>query len=324
MENPVSYRDILDAASRIEGIAVRTPLIENLYLNDFTEGRVFLKLENLQHVGAFKFRGAYNRLSALDTTARQAGVVAWSSGNHAQGVAAAAKMLGIEATIIMPEDAPYMKIENTRAFGAHVHLYNRYTESREEIGTHIAAEKGAVIVPPFDDPYIIAGQGTIGLEIMADLTVLGIKPDAILVPCSGGGLCAGVTIAVKETSPNTQIYTLEPAAYNDTEQSLAAGHRIKLTPDSTSICDALMAPSPGELTFPIMHAKGVSGISVTDDEVKAAIRFAYQALKIIIEPGGATGLAAILAKKCTTQNKNTVLVISGGNIDPHQFRECIR
>jgi len=243
--------DVRSAAGLIQGIAVRTPLLEYQPLNEAAGGRVFVKFEGAQHTGSFKFRGAYNRLARIPKEARTSGVVAWSSGNHAQGVAAAAKLLGIPATIVMPADAPSIKLENTRALGAEVVLYNRLTESREKIARELANTRGAVLVPSFDDPFIIAGQGTIGLEIIDQASQAQAKVNQILVCCGGGGLIAGIATAIKASAPDINLYAVEPAGFDDTTRSLIAGKRVTIGPNATSICDALLTPSPGELTFPI-------------------------------------------------------------------------
>ncbi|MEM9897991.1 MAG: threonine/serine dehydratase, partial [Pseudomonadota bacterium] len=247
----ISIDDVKAAATRIKTHAVRTPLLENAALNERCGMRVFIKPENLQRTGSFKFRGAFNRLVQLSPDEKEGGVVAWSSGNHAQGVAAAAQILGIRAAIVMPEDAPKIKIENTRAYGAEVIFYDRYKESRERIGASLAEERGAVLVPSYDDPAIMAGQGTCGLEIAEDVDALGAEIDAALVCCGGGGLIAGSSLALQDKNPNTKVYSVEPAGFDDHARSLVSGQREKIDPDATSICDALLAPMPGDLTFAV-------------------------------------------------------------------------
>ncbi|MDZ4371325.1 MAG: threonine/serine dehydratase [Phenylobacterium sp.] len=321
----VSLADIESAARRIQGVAVETPLVESPALNDRLGLRVLLKLETLQRVGAFKFRGAYNRLVQLRGEQKTRGVVAFSSGNHAQGVALAARLLDIPALIVMPSDAPRVKAEATAGYGAEVRFYDRLTESREKIAAAIAAERGAVIVPAFDDPHIIAGQGTAGLEMVRQAQALGAKLDVALAPCSGGGLLAGVATAVKALSPDTAIVGAEPAGYDDTLRSLQAGERRPMTPTHRTLCDALESPCPGELTFPIL-ARHVADVAVvTDVEVAEAVRYAATTLKLVVEPGGAAGLAALLAGKVNTFGGKTVgLVLSGGNIDPDLFGRILR
>lgn len=319
----VGFADVEAAARRLAGKAVVTPLLENQALNERVDGRVLLKPEVLQVSGSFKFRGAYNRLSQLDAGQRQAGVVAWSSGNHAQGVAAAAEMLGIPATIVMPDDAPALKIANTRGYGAEVVLYDRWRESREAIAAAIAAERGAVTVPPYDDPHIIAGQGTAGLELACQAREVGATLDAVLAPCSGGGLLAGLATAVRHLSPHTEIFSAEPARLDDLARSLAAGERVRNDPDARSFCDALMAPTPGELTFPIHRALLAGGFAVTDDEVAAAMAYAFSVLKLVVEPGGAVGLAAVLSGRLPTTGRTIGVVLSGGNVDPALYAEVL-
>jgi threonine dehydratase len=311
------------AAHRIDGQAVRTPLLENARLNERVGGRVLIKPECLQHSGSFKFRGAYNRLSQLDEAARRAGVVAWSSGNHAQGVADAARRLGIAATIVMPADAPAIKTANTRSLGATIVPYDRRHESREAIATALAEERGAVLVPSFDDPDIIAGQGTVGLEIAEQARAQQAVPDAVLVCCGGGGLIAGTATALADALPGTRVYSVEPAGFDDTARSLTAGEPLINAPEATSICDALLAPSPGSLTFPINRRLLAGGLVVTDDEVRGAMRFAFEALKLVVEPGGAVALAALLAGRIEAKDRTTAVVLSGGNVDPELFAEVI-
>lgn len=315
----VTVADVEAAASRIRGVALETPLLRSPELDELTGARVAIKAENLQRAGSFKFRGAYNRLSCLDEARRNAGVVAWSSGNHAQGVAAAARLLGINATIVMPADAPRIKVSRTRELGAEVVFYDRQTESREEIAHAIAAERGATLVPSFDDPYVIAGQGTAGLEIVAQLAAGGELPDLLLVCVGGGGLAAGIATAIKAAAPSAEIYGVEPELFDDTARSLCSGNIERVPPGATSICDALLAPAPGDLTFPINRLLLAGGLTVSDDEVRAAIRYAYMQFKLVIEPGGAVALAALLSGKVAVAGRHVTVVVSGGNIDPDDF-----
>lgn len=313
------------AAERIKGHAIETPLVESPALNERAGCRVLLKCETLQRVGAFKFRGAFNRLVQLTPEERTRGVVAFSSGNHAQGVALAAKLLGIPALIVMPADAPKVKAEATKGYGAEVRFYDRLTESREKIAAGIAAERGAVVVPAFDDPHIMAGQGTAGLEMVRQARALGAELDAVASPCSGGGLLAGVATAVKALSPRTRLYGVEPAGYDDTLQSLRAGERRPLTPTHRTLCDALETPCPGELTFPIIQAMVADVAVVTDAEVAEALRYAFSTLKLVVEPGGSAALAALLAGKLPVKSGETLgLVLSGANVDPEQFAQILR
>ncbi|OHB30581.1 MAG: pyridoxal-5'-phosphate-dependent protein [Phenylobacterium sp. RIFCSPHIGHO2_01_FULL_69_31] len=320
----VSLADIEAAAARLKGVAVETPLIESPALNERLGLRVLIKAETLQRVGAFKFRGAYNRLVQLSPEERKRGVVAFSSGNHAQGVALAAKLLGIPALIVMPADAPKVKAEATAGYGAEVKFYDRLTESREKIAAAIAQERGAVVVPAFDDPHIIAGQGTAGLELMAQAQARGVTPGAVIVPCSGGGLLAGIATAVKALSPQTAVIGVEPEGYDDTLKSLQAGVRTPMTPTHRTLCDALETPCPGELTFPILKATVADVAVVTDAEVAEAMRVAFSTLKLVVEPGGSAGLAALLAGKVKTSADAVALVLSGGNVDPDQFARVLR
>jgi len=321
----VTFADVEAAARRIAGQAVVTPLIESPALNERLGCRVLVKLETLQRVGAFKFRGAYNRLVQLGPGERRRGVVAFSSGNHAQGVALAAKLLGMPALIVMPADAPAIKVAATKGYGAEVRLYDRLKDSREAIAAEIAAERGAVVVPAFDDPHIVAGQGTVGLEMVRQAQALGATLDLALAPVSGGGLMAGISLAVKALSPKTTLWGVEPAAFDDLAQSLAAGERVTIKPTGRSLCDALESPFPGEITFPILKQNLAGAVGVTDAEVAEAMRFAFSALKLVVEPGGAAGLAALLAGKVKAGSGDTVgLVLSGGNVDPELFSQAIK
>ncbi|MDQ1154829.1 threonine/serine dehydratase [Brevundimonas sp. SORGH_AS_0993] len=320
MTNPLpSYEGVLDAARRIEGVAVRTPLLESPALNAVVGGRVLMKAESLQRAGAFKFRGAYNRVCRLDDDERRRGVVAFSSGNHAQGVAAAAALAGTPAIIVMPSDSPRVKVEGVFGFGGEVRTYDRWTESREAIGAAIAAERGAVLVPPFDDPFVIEGQGTTALEMLdqADAPL-----DQLLCGASGGGLIAGINLVLAERSPETRVMVVEPEGFDDTARSLAAGERVGHPQGSPSICDALMAPMPGELTWPI-NRRLACALTVSDAEVAEAMRFAFRHLKLVVEPGGAVSLAALLAGKVEARDRTTGIVLSGGNVDPTLYAEII-
>jgi len=320
----VTLADIEAAAGRLKGHAVETPLIESPALNDRLGLRVLIKPETLQRVGAFKFRGAYNRLVQLTPDERTRGVVAFSSGNHAQGVALAAKLLGMPALIIMPSDAPAVKVAATRGYGAEVRFYDRLTESREAIAAAAAGERGAVIVPAFDDPHIIAGQGTVGLELMRQAQALGVQLEVVVAPIGGGGLMAGTSTAVKALSPTTAVVGVEPEGFDDTLCSLQAGKRIVTKPTTRSLCDALESPAPGELTFPVLQ-KTIADIAlVSDAEVAEAMRYAFSTLKLVVEPGGSVGLAALLAGKVKLFGGKVVgLVLSGGNVDPDLFARVI-
>jgi len=315
--------DVDRAARRLEGVALRTPLLTSPVLDAITSARIFLKAETLQRTGSFKFRGAYNKLSAMPDASRRAGVVAYSSGNHAQGVAAAARLLGMPATIVMPSDAPRLKRERTAALGAEVVLYDRDREDRAAIAKKLVAERGATLVPPYDDPLIIAGQGTIGREIVEDLEPLGLKPGIVVVGASGGGLAAGISLGVKARVPSARFYTVEPEGFDDTLRSFVSGQREHNERMSGTICDALMSNTPGELTFPINRELIGAGMTASDAEVGAAVRYAFQELKLVVEPGGAIGLAALLAGKLEVKGKVVVGILSGGNVDADLFAKLI-
>ncbi|MFZ4605810.1 MAG: threonine ammonia-lyase [Caulobacter sp.] len=319
----VTFADIEAAAGRLEGLAVKTPLIESPALNARLGARVLLKPETLQHAGAFKFRGAMNRISQLSAEERARGVVACSSGNHAQGVALVARMLGAPAVIVMPADAPAMKVANTRGYGAEVIHYDRYSEDRDAITREISAKRGMTIVWPFDDPDIVAGQGTVGLEMIGQAKDLGATLDVVLTPVGGGGLAAGVSTAVKHLSPGAKVYGVEPSAFDDTARSMVSGHREKIDPAARSICDALQSPAPGAITFPINQRTLDAVLTVTDAQVAEAIRYAYTTLKLVVEPGGIVGLAALLAGELDVSGQTVGVVLSGGNIDPALFSRIL-
>ena len=320
----IGLADVEAAANRLAGIAVRTPLLRNHALDEAGGGTVLVKPECLQLTGSFKIRGAYNFLSQLSPEEARRGVVAFSSGNHAQGVAAAGTMLGIHTAIVMPEDAPRAKLENTKRLGGEVITYNRYTGDREAIARDLAAERGAVVVPSYDHEHIIAGQGTVGLEIAEQCAELEVIPDIVLVCCGGGGLISGSATAIKAHFPDTSIHTVEPVDFDDTARSLASGKREHVEDNARSICDALQAHSPGKLTFDIMARLLGKGLTVSDDEVRDAMRFAFRNLKLVVEPGGAAALAALLAAKTDTAGKTTVVVVSGGNVDLDLYAQIQR
>jgi threonine dehydratase len=314
--------DVETAARRIAGQAIETPLVTSPVLDTKVGARVFLKAETLQRTGSFKFRGAYNKLSSIPPDKRAGGVVAYSSGNHAQGVAAAAQLLGLPATIVMPSDAPAIKLANTRGFGAEVVLYDRFTENREAIAGEIAAKNKATIVPPFDDIDIIAGQGTAGLEMARQAKARGATLDAALLPCGGGGLISGSTLALQATWPKLPVYSCEPAGF-DTKRSLAVHKRLPVEPGSKSICDGLLSPIPGEMTFALNDRNLAGGFALSDDEVLAAMSFAFRVMKLVLEPSGAVGLAALLTGKFDAKGKTVGLLCSGGNVDPDVFARCL-
>ena len=315
-----TFEDVQDAAGRLEGHAVRTPLLRNDALDEAASGRVFVKAECLQRTGSFKFRGAYNRLCRLSEAERGAGVVAFSSGNHAQGVADAARLLGMPAVIVMPADAPQVKLEATRGMGAEVVLYDRMTQSREAIAGRIAEERGAVVVPAFDDFHVVAGQGTAGLEAALQLDDIDASADVVFCPASGGGLLAGVNLAFEALSPATAVYVVEPEGYDDHALSLAAGEPTAIKPGRMSLCDALMAPKPGDIPFAINKRRLKGAFAVSDDEALAAMAFAFRHLKLVLEPGGAVALAAALTHKLDLAGRTALIIASGGNVDPEVFR----
>lgn len=317
----IDIADIEAAAARLSGVAVRTPLLSNFELDEAAGGTVLLKPECLQVTGSFKIRGAYNFLSQLTPQQARKGVVAWSSGNHAQGVAAAGAMLGIPTAIVMPEDAPQSKLGNTARLGGEVITYDRYTEDREAIAREIAAERGVEVVPSYDHANIIAGQGTVGLEIAEQCIELDLSPDQALICCGGGGLTAGSAIALRAHFPAIDVRTVEPESFDDTARSLRSGERVTVAESARSICDALQAPTPGALTFAINRELAGAGLAVSDDEVRDAMRFAFRHLKLVLEPGGAVALAAVLAGKIETRGKITVVVLSGGNVDVELFAD---
>ena len=315
--------DVDAAAARMAGVALRTPLISSPVLDALIGGRVLLKAETLQRTGSFKFRGAYNRLSSIAPAKRSGGVVAYSSGNHAQGVAAAAGLLQMPAVIVMPHDAPRPKRERTAALGAEVVLYEREHEDREAIARGIAEERGAILVPPYDDPLVIAGQGTAGREIAEDVAQLGCGLDYVLVNASGGGLAAGIALAVKARFPAAQIFTAEPAGFDDHARSFRSGRRERNPAVTGTICDALMAQTPGRLTFEINRALVGNGVTATEEEIGRAVGFAFRELKLVVEPGGAVALAALLAGRLDARGKTVVAVLSGGNVDPALFARLV-
>lgn len=306
MKSPkLTLNDVVEAAARIEGLVQKTPLLES----DIDGQRVWLKCECLQTGGAFKLRGATNRLLQLSPAERERGVVAFSSGNHARGVAIAAKRLGIRAVIVMPSDAPQVKVNGTRAEGAEIVFYDRRTESREEIAARLAGESGATVVPSFDDPAIVVGQGTAGLEIVEQL---GRSPNRIVIPCGGGGLASGMALAV----PDAEVVIVEPEGWDDMARSLEQGEIVSVAPDAPdTFCDAIMTPRVAPITFGILRDRDARALSVRDAEVEEAIRFAWDKHGIVVEPGAAVGLAAVLAGNLHPVD-DTVVVLSGGNIDP--------
>ena len=315
--------DVRRAAERIAGHAVRTPLVANPFLDERVGGRVLLKCENLQRTGSFKFRGAYNALAALPRETRAHGIVAMSSGNHAQGVAEAARLFGVRATIIMPSDAPVTKRLRTERSGGRIVTYDRASADRDAVAARFIAEHGGTLIHPFNNAQVIAGQGTIGLEIAEDCAAAGLKPDAVLMPASGGGLSAGIGLAVRDWSGDTDIVLVEPEGFDDYRRSLAAGHIVANDHSAGSVCDALLINQPGRLSFAINRVNSASGVAVSDAEALAAVAFAFRELKLVVEPGGAVALAALLAGHVQASGRTLVVVLSGGNIDSDVLAEAL-
>ncbi|HEX4113950.1 MAG TPA: threonine/serine dehydratase [Stellaceae bacterium] len=318
------YADVAAAAETLAGRVVRTPLLEAPGFAARLGYRLFVKAESLQRTGSFKFRGALYRLLLLDATARRRGVVAYSSGNHAQGVACAAQLLGIPAAIVMPADAPAIKLANTRGYGAELVLYDRARDDREALGARLAAERGATLVKPYDDALVLAGQGTAALEAIEDAAGLGVTFDALAAPASGGGLIAGCALACEGRSPATRVYAAEPVGLDDHTRSLKEGKRVANPPEARSICDALQAATPGKVTFPINRRLLTGALAVTDDAVRAAMRAAFLELKLVLEPSGAAALAAALQGLVPGPNRAVGVIASGGNVDPASFAEVLR
>jgi threonine dehydratase len=312
------------ARLRLAGKARRTPLLSSPFLDEIAGRRLFVKAECLQHTGSFKFRGGWSAISALAPDVRARGVIAFSSGNHAQGVALAARMHGIPSVIIMPADAPKLKIENTRAFGAEVVLYDRATGDRDEIGARISSERGLTLIKPFDEPMVIAGQGTTGLEIAEQALEENIAAAEVLVPCGGGGLASGIALALEARAPKMKVRPCEPKDFDDTTRSLASGTIERNAALQGSICDAILTPQPGNITFPIMKRLCGPGLVVTDEEALEAMALASTRLKLVVEPGGAVALAAALFHGSDIAGDTVIAVTSGGNVDNEVFLRSLR
>jgi threonine dehydratase len=317
----VDADSVFRAADRIHKHVISTPLLRSAELNELSGGQIFVKAENLQRSGSFKFRGACNRILSLSHSEKARGVVAYSSGNHAMAVAEAGLLLGVPVTVIMPADAPRIKIEGSRRRGATVVLYDREHDDREAIGQEIVSLKGLTLIPPFDDPDVMAGAGTSALDALAQMP--GMPVHTALVCCSGGGLAAGWALAVRAMYPGAEIVVVEPEGFDDTQRSLVAGRPLENVRRTGSLLDALLAPSPGRLTLPVLQAHAATGVSVSDDETLAAMFFAFSKLKLVLEPGGAAALAAVLANKLPLKDRNTLLICSGGNVDPQVFARCL-
>jgi threonine dehydratase len=316
--------DIHAAQRRIALEAVRTPLLGSPFLSERLSARVYLKPESLQRTGSFKFRGAYNAISALDPAVRKRGVVAVSSGNHAQGVAEAARLFGVAATIVMPSDAPTPKRRRTERSGARVVAYDRAKENRDDVVAEVVKEVGGSFIHPFNDPFVIAGQGTAGQEIVEDLSACGITPDVVVIPCSGGGLTAGITLAVTEEFPAARVYTAEPEGFDDYARSLKSGKPERNAKSYGSISDALLVPDPGKLGWEINRERLAGGLVASDPETLVGVGLAFDELRLVVEPGGAVGLAALLAGKLDVRGKAVVIVLSGGNVGDDILAEGIR
>ncbi len=308
------------AAERLALVVRKTPILTSPFLDEIAGRKVLIKAECLQHTGSFKFRGAWSALSGMTAEARKNGILAYSSGNHAQGIAYAATQHGVASVIIMPEDAPALKVANTRALGAEVVTYDRLTENREDIGLKLAKERGLTLVKPYDEPLVIAGQGTVGLEIaeqVGDITA------DVLVCCGGGGLTSGISLALADAAPNLRVRPCEPEGFDDTKRSLISGkHEVNAT-QGGSICDAIVTPTPGQITFPILQKHCGPGLAVSDDEALRAVGLAYQRLKIVLEPGGAVALAAALFRPDEIEGDTVVVVATGGNVDPRVFADAL-
>lgn len=319
----MNYDMITAAADRLRGHARRTPMLSSPFLDEIAGRRVLIKVECLQHTGSFKFRGAWSAISALDEKVRRRGVIAFSSGNHAQGVAMAAARHDIPAVIIMPEDAPQLKIRNTKALGAEVVLYDRLKEDRDAIGARLAEERGLTLIKPFDEPQVIAGQGTVGLEIAEQAAAEGVFDADVIVCCGGGGLSSGIALALEHDAPGLRVRTAEPQGFDDVARSVAAGEIRSNETMSGSICDAIVTPQPGNLTFPILHRLAGPGLVVSDEEALRAMSLAFLRLKVVAEPGGAVALAAALFRTDEIEGDAVICTISGGNVDAELFAEAL-
>ncbi|WP_300542968.1 threonine/serine dehydratase [Maricaulis sp.] len=320
---PPSYENVADAARRLAGHAVRTPLLRNDLLDDLTGARIFVKAECLQRTGSFKFRGAFNRISRLSDAEKARGVIAYSSGNHAQGVAAAARLNGTSAKILMPTDAPRSKVDGVTFWGGEVISFDRATQSREEMGRAIAEAEGRILVPPYEDPFIIAGQGTAGLEAAEQLAEYGAGADMVICGAGGGGLIAGVGLAMLHHHPATQIFVAEPEGFDDHGRSLASGRRETNDRLTGSICDAIITPTPGELTWSLNAQQLAGSAAVSDEDALDAMAFAWRHLKIVTEPGGIVALAAVLSGKLDVAGRTVCVFATGGNVDRAMFTRAL-
>ncbi|MGY3439160.1 MULTISPECIES: threonine ammonia-lyase [unclassified Marinovum] len=316
--------EMIEAAyARISGEVRRTPLLSSPFLDEIAGRRVLVKPECLQHTGSFKFRGGLSAVSALDSAVRARGVLAFSSGNHAQGVALAAQKFGVPAVIVMPSDAPQIKIANTRAYGAEVVLYTRGVDNREAIGAELTEARGSTLIRPYDDPQVIAGQGTCGLEIAQQAAELGVAKADVLVCCGGGGLSSGIALAAEAHAPGLRVRPTEPEGFDDTARSLKSGTREGNATEAGGFCDAILTPSPGELTFPILHRLCGPGVVVSDGEVRRAMALAFAHLNVVAEPGGTVALAGALFHGPEIEGDAVICTITGGNVDPEVFARVL-
>ncbi len=322
-KHPVCLGDMWQAAKALEGVVIRTPVLENPDVNDMLGGRLLLKTENLQRTGAFKIRGAYWRMMNMSPEERARGAVTYSSGNHALGVAMAARLLDSSVVIVMPSDVPSAKMAATRALGAEIVTFERYEEESGAVVARIMEETGRLEVPPSAHPQVLAGAGTVALELLEHAFAHNLTYDAVLTPCGGGGLTASTALAMAEASPKTEVYAVEPALFDDTRRSLEAGKRIGNPKGQRTICDAIMTPIPNEVTFPINNDLLAGGLVASDDEVRSAMRFAFDHFKIVAEPGAVVGLAALLNGKIEIKDKVIATVLTGGNIDPVRFASLL-
>lgn len=322
-EHPVTISDIREAAALLDGVTTRTPLLENPEVNAALGCRFLIKAESFQRTGAFKIRGAYNRISRFSTAEKARGAITYSSGNHAQGVALAAKLLGTTALIVMPSDVPQAKVTATRQLGAEVVFFERDSESSDDVVARLQAKSGRIIVPPSADPLVLAGAGTVALEIVQQAKDLGATPDTVLVPCGGGGITAASAVVMHALLPNARVYAVEPSQFDDTRRSLIAGKRVGNPAGQRTICDAIMTPIPNEVTFPINLALLAGGLVASDEDVRAAMRFAFDHFKMVVEPGAAVGIAAVLNGAIPVPGKTIVTVVTGGNVDQRRYAELL-
>jgi threonine dehydratase len=317
------FADVQAAAARLRAHVVRTPMLRHPVLDALTGGTVVVKPEPLQRTGSFKLRGAMNAALLMDPAARRGGIVSFSSGNHGQATAAAAHALGMPALVAMPSDAPAIKVESTRRWGAEITFFERRATDRNALAAALAADRGATIIPPFDHPHVIAGQGTVALELAEDARAAGLTLDALAVPVGGGGLIGGCALATEAAAPGAEVWAVEPAGWDDTRRSLEAGRRVSNDGTGPGLCDALLSMAPGELTFALNAPRLAGGLVVTEAEIFRAMRFAFEHLKLVAEPGGSVALAALLAGKLPARDRVVGVVVSGGNVDPAVFARAL-